>query len=167
MSTSRPIGTVGTSKNEWATPQPLFDALDAEFHFTLDPCATAENAKCEKYYTKEQDGLKQSWAGETVWLNPPFGGQTEKWMRKAQHASAWLDATVVCLVRAGTDTAWWHDVALLADGIRFIKGKVEYVHADGRCARAAFPSVVLVYHALKLPLYKPRRQVVSSWEVPS
>lgn len=52
------------SKNqEWGTPQKLFDELDKHFHFTLDPCATAENAKCKKYFTKEQDGLLQMWGG--------------------------------------------------------------------------------------------------------
>lgn len=48
---------------EWATPQAFFDALDAEFHFTLDPCSTHENAKCAKHYTKAEDGLTKSWGG--------------------------------------------------------------------------------------------------------
>lgn len=48
---------------EWATPQSFFDALNREFHFTLDPCSTHENAKCEKHYTKEDDGLSKNWGG--------------------------------------------------------------------------------------------------------
>ena len=60
---------------EWETPQDLFDKLNSEFRFTLDPCATAENAKCRKYYTKGQDGLLQDWTGETVYCNPPYGRQ--------------------------------------------------------------------------------------------
>lgn len=56
-----------SSKSEdWATPKALFDELNKEFQFTLDPCATPENAKCKLFFTKEQDGLKQSWNGETV-----------------------------------------------------------------------------------------------------
>lgn len=51
------------SSCEWATPPEFFKALDAEFHFTLDVCATAENAKCRNYFTEEQDGLAQSWGG--------------------------------------------------------------------------------------------------------
>lgn len=47
----------------WATPQDFFDKLNEEFHFTLDPCATKETAKCERYFTKEQDGLRQPWGG--------------------------------------------------------------------------------------------------------
>ena len=72
-----------SATEEWATPQSLFDALDDEFHFTLDPCATAENAKCVKYYTKAQDGLAQDWTGETVFCNPPYGRKIEPWIRKA------------------------------------------------------------------------------------
>lgn len=53
-----------SSVNEvWATPQHLFDDLNAEFNFTLDPCALPDNAKCAKYYTPEDDGLAQDWGG--------------------------------------------------------------------------------------------------------
>ncbi len=47
----------------WATPQDFFDSLDAEFNFTLDPCANDENHKCEKYFTEAEDGLAQDWGG--------------------------------------------------------------------------------------------------------
>jgi site-specific DNA-methyltransferase (adenine-specific) len=67
---------------EWETPQAFFDALDAEFHFTLDPCSTDENAKCAKHYTKAQDGLAQDWTGETVYCNPPYGREMPKWIQK-------------------------------------------------------------------------------------
>lgn len=65
-------GLLTSNSAEWETPQDLFDALDTEFHFTLDPCSTDANAKCAKHYTKEQDGLKQDWTGETVFCNPPM-----------------------------------------------------------------------------------------------
>ena len=57
-----------TGKVEWSTPQDFYDNLNSEFHFTLDPCATDENHKCKKYYTKESNGLLQDWSGETVFL---------------------------------------------------------------------------------------------------
>ncbi len=66
-----------TGKDDWGTPQDLFDALNKEFGFTLDPCADDNNHKCAKYYTKEQDGLAQSWAGETVFCNPPYSRKTK------------------------------------------------------------------------------------------
>lgn len=67
---------------EWETPQDFFDRLNEEFHFTLDPCCTDENAKCEKHYTKEQDGLSQDWTGEIVYCNPPYGREMQKWIQK-------------------------------------------------------------------------------------
>jgi site-specific DNA-methyltransferase (adenine-specific) len=69
--------------NEWATPQDFFNELDKEFNFTLDPCATKENAKCQKFYTFEDDGLKQSWDGERTFCNPPYGREIGKWVKKA------------------------------------------------------------------------------------
>ena len=52
-----------SNKDDWATPQDFYDKLNAEFHFTLDPCANDTNHKCDTYYTKEQDGLGQNWGG--------------------------------------------------------------------------------------------------------
>lgn len=57
-----------SNTNEWATPQEFFNALDAEFHFNLDPCATQENAKCERFYTIEDDGLTKDWGGGKSFL---------------------------------------------------------------------------------------------------
>ena len=71
---------------EWSTPQYLFDALDAEFHFDLDVCATHDNTKCEKYYTKEEDGLARDWSGFRCWMNPPYGREIGKWIKKASES---------------------------------------------------------------------------------
>ena len=69
--------------DQWATPNDFFDKLNEEFHFTLDPCADEFNHKCEKYYTKEDDGLKQSWNNERVFCNPPYGREIGKWVEKS------------------------------------------------------------------------------------
>lgn len=53
-----------SKSNEWTTPQELFDKLNEEFNFNLDPCSTDENHKCDRYFTKKQDGLKQDWGGK-------------------------------------------------------------------------------------------------------
>ena len=102
-------GLMSSKTDLWATPQDFFDALDAEFGFTLDVCATADNAKCPRYFTADDDGLSQEWAG-VCWMNPPYGREIGQWMSKAVDAST-NGATVVCLVPARTDTAWWHDSA--------------------------------------------------------
>jgi len=110
-----------SASDNWATPQDLFDRLDAVHGFTLDVCASADNAKCARFYTKEQDGLAQEWTG-TCWMNPPYGREIGRWMSKAVQ-SARSGAIVVCLVPARTDTAWWHDYAVQGE-IEFIRGRV-------------------------------------------
>lgn len=129
---------------EWETPQELFDRLDAIWHFDLDVCATAENAKCEEYYTKEQDGLAQKWRG-TCWMNPPYGREIGRWMEKAYDASR-AGATVVCLVPARTDTAWWHDYAMRGD-VEFLRGRLKF----GGCKNSApFPSAVVIFEGVRI-----------------
>ena len=76
-----------SKSNEWATPKDLFEKLNKEFNFTLDPCATKENAKCDKYYTIEDDGLIQDWSKDVVFMNPPYGRQIKHWIRKAYEES--------------------------------------------------------------------------------
>ena len=66
----------------WSTPSDFFDKLNDEFHFTLDPCSTHENAKCYKHFTKEENGLLQDWGNEVVFCNPPYGRQIKDWVKK-------------------------------------------------------------------------------------
>lgn len=74
-----------TSNNAcWGTPQELFRALDGEFHFGLDAAATADNAKCSRFFSPEEDGLTQSWdVGAGVFCNPPYGREIWRWVQKA------------------------------------------------------------------------------------
>lgn len=129
-----------SASDNWATPQYFFDALDAEFKFTLDACADAENHKCARYFSAADDGLSQQWAPATVWLNPPYGRAIGRWVQKA--FDEWTaGATVVCLVPARTDTRWWHDYAMSAQ-IRFVRGRLKF----GGCAsNAPFPNAVLIF----------------------
>ena len=129
-----------SERQDWATPQALFDALNAEFQFTLDPCALPHNAKCAKFYTPENDGLAQDWSGERVFMNPPYGQAIKHWMRKAYESSKG-GALVVCLVPARTDTRWWHDYAIHGEQ-RFIKGRVKF---GGGKQSAPFPSAIVVF----------------------
>jgi len=125
-----------------ATPQEFFDKLNAEFHFTLDVCATSENAKCQTYYTKQDDGLAQTWRGN-VWMNPPYGREIGRWMEKANEAAK-EGATVVCLVPARTDTKWWHECAIQHE-VRFIRGRLKFGDAKNS---APFPSAVIVMRSM-------------------
>ena len=129
---------------EWATPQDFYDKLNAEFHFTLDPCATPENAKCEKFYTKEQDGLAQDWTGETVFCNPPYGREISLWCEKCYNHSL-NGGVAVMLVHARTDTCWFNDWVYGKAELRFIKGRLRFSGKD----RAPFPSLVAIYRGKK------------------
>ena len=129
-----------SDRMDWATPPDFYAALDAEFGFTLDVCATPENAKHPVYFTPTEDGLAQDWGGHVCWMNPPYGRQIGKWMAKAYTASQ-RGATVVCLVPSRTDTRWWHDYAARGE-VRFVRGRLRFVGAP---APAPFPSAVIVF----------------------
>lgn len=127
----------------WETPQSFYDELNKEFQFTLDPCATPENAKCEMFYTKEMDGLTMNWEGNSVFCNPPYGKEIGKWVKKAYEESKKNDTTVVMLIPARTDTAYFHDyIYHKAKEIRFLRGRLKF----GQSKNAApFPSMVVVF----------------------
>lgn len=123
---------------EWATPEHIFRQLDEEFHFTLDPCSTHENAKCAKHYTVEDDGLKQDWTGETVFCNPPYGREMPKWIEKC----ATEDATCVMLIPSRTDTNAFHQWIYGKAEIRFVKGRLKFGNAKHN---APFASMIVIF----------------------
>ncbi len=123
----------------WATPQDFFDKQNAIYNFTLDVCATDDNAKCKKYFTKNDNGLNKEWHG-VCWMNPPYGREIKQWMHKAYKESL-KGVTVVCLVPARTDTVWWHDYAMKGN-IEFIKGRLKFGNAKNS---APFPSALVVF----------------------
>lgn len=132
-----------SATDEWATPKDFFDTLNEEFDFTLDPCATTDNAKCDKFYTKEQDGLKQDWSGERVFCNPPYGKVIGDWVKKCSEEAKKPNTTVVALIPARTDTRYFHEyIYHKAREVRFVKGRLKF----GGCKNSApFPSMVVVF----------------------
>ncbi len=136
------IALYSSRTDEWPTPQEFYNALDGEFHFTLDPCASISNAKCTRYFTKKENGLIQKWGRHRVFCNPPYGRTMAQWARKCLEASE-RGATVVLLAHARTDTRWFQDwVYGKASEIRFVRGRLKF--GDGRQS-APFPSLVAVY----------------------
>lgn len=132
-----------SNSNEWATPQEFFDELDKEFHFTLDPCATKDNAKRKKFYTIEENGLLQDWGGEIVFCNPPYGRDIAKWVEKAYYESRKSNTTVVMLIPARTDTKYWHEwIFPHASDIGFVQGRIKFGDSHNS---APFPSAVVVF----------------------
>lgn len=137
-------GLFTSNTDLWATPQDFFDELNKEFCFTLDPCATKENAKCKRFFTKEMGihgGLGQSWDNEIVFVNPPYGREISKWIKKASEANG---GVVVMLIPARTDTRYFHEYIYQKENveIRFLKGRLKF---GGSKNSAPFPSMVVIF----------------------
>ena len=126
----------------WSTPNDFFDKLNDEFHFTLDPCSTHENAKCYKHFTEEENGLLQDWGNEVVFCNPPYGRQIKYWVKKAYEESQKDNTNVVILIPARTDTIYFHEYIYHKAEIRFIKGRLKFGNAKNS---APFPSMVVIF----------------------
>lgn len=148
-----------SATDDWPTPKALFDELDDEFGFSLDVCASSTNHKAGTWYGLDhpvkarRDGLDRDWvrdlprAGRAIWMNPPYGRGIGAWMSKARDASD-RGATVVCLVPARTDTAWFHDIVLTPrTEIRFLRGRVKFGDAKHG---APFASLVVVFHPVRV-----------------
>ena len=151
-----------SSKNLcWCTPDDFFQKLDREFNFTLDPAATPRSAKCKKYYTPTENGLKMSWEGDIVFCNPPYGRTIGEWVRKGYLEGQKPGTTVVMLIPSRTDTQYWHNYILndRADEVRFIKGRLKFTDEEGQTADPApFPSAIVIWKtppaASKSTVYK-------------
>lgn len=132
-----------SATNEWSTPQNFYNELNKEFDFTLDPCATAENTKCKKYYTIDNNGLQQNWQGEIVFCNPPYGRVIKDWVKKCYEESLKENTTIIMLIPARTDTTYFHDYIYNKAEIRFIRGRLKF--GDSKNS-APFPSMVVVFN---------------------
>lgn len=132
-----------SNRDDWSTPLDFFSKLNEEFHFTLDPCADDFNHKCDKYYTKEQDGLKQDWSGENVFCNPPYGRDVPKWVQKCfQEVYFGKCNCAVMLLHARTDTRWFHDYVYHKSEVRFVRGRLKF---GDQKQPAPFPSMIVIF----------------------
>ena len=135
-----------SSKNvNWSTPQTLFEDFDKIFKFGLDACASKENNKCLKYFTKEENSLNQSWNfnNSNVWCNPPYGREIKSWIKKAYEESL-SGITVVMLVPARTDTSWWHDYCMKGH-IKFLRRRLKFSNNKNN---APFPSAIIIFYGI-------------------
>lgn len=139
-----------SASEEWGTPQDLFDELNSMYNFTLDPSASDYNHKCEKYFTKDDDGLSKSWSGETVFCNPPYGRHIGDWVKKAYDESI-KGTKIVMLIPARTDTRWFHDYIYKKNNVRveFIRGRLKFVdclNREKKANSATFPSMLVFFN---------------------
>lgn len=157
----KPAWYQSSESDDWWTPQWLFDLLDAEIGFETDVCASDANHKCDRYFTRAQDGLAQEWTGR-CWMNPPYGrsGGTSiyQWIEKAYWA-AMQGATVACCIPARTDTTWWWDFCIHGE-VRFLKGRIRFSNSDNS---APFPSAIVIFW----PFVPTNKAQVMWWPVNS
>ena len=118
-----------SASEHWATPKHVYEALDAEFCFTLDPCPLHGSG-----------GLSQEcvWAGQRVYCNPPYGRGMDAWLRRGLEADL-----AVFLIPARTDTRWFHEIVMPnAKEIRFLRGRLKFGDAKNS---APFPSMLVIF----------------------
>lgn len=147
-----------TRRDDWATPWYFFKILDAIFHFTLDPCASDENHKCDNYFTKEQNGLMQNWYGfndleeKTVFVNPPYNAKLA-WILKAIEQLQAAEKnnfplTIVFLFPDSTDLPVFHDNIFhskYTDQIWFTEGRINFIDpVKGRNSNQTGSMVVIM-----------------------
>jgi len=121
---------------DWKTPKAVYQVLDAEFRFNYDPCPFG--ADRDPYF---KDGLSDKEWGGISFVNPPYGRELPKWIKKG--FEEWKKGkTVVFLIPSRTDTRLWHDYCMQADEIRFIKGRLKF---DDQKNSAPFPSAIVIF----------------------
>lgn len=135
-----------SNSDEWETPQNIYDILDAEFNFNLDPCATKYNHKCKTFYTINENGLDQKWAGYRVFCNPPYSN-ISAWVEKAFRETRNDNTLVVLLIPSRTDTRYFHDYIYQRAEIRFIKGRLKFNDSKNS---APFPSMIVIFRGAKI-----------------
>ena len=145
--------------NEWETPQELFNKLNNEFHFTLDPCCQEYNHKCSKYFTANDDGLSKDWSNEIVFVNPPYGNDIGKWVKKCYEENLNNNTLIVTLIPSRTDTKWFHNYIYNNNKveIRFLKGRLKFIsrllpswnpEGNFKLQSAPFPSMIIIFKKL-------------------
>jgi len=138
--------------NCWCTPRDFYNKLNEEFNFNLDPACMPKSALCDKYFTPEEDGLKQSWQGYNVFVNPPYGREIKNWVKKAHDEWKKGNCNIVMLIPARTDTLYFHNYIYNIANIRFIRGRLKFIdldfkgkEEDRKMSPAPFPSMLVIW----------------------
>lgn len=147
-------GRYNGNGRHWETPPEIFDPLNREFDFTLDPCATAATAKCATFFTEADNGLDRDWSGHRVFMNPPYGREIYAWTRKAR-GEAGRGALVVGLLPASTDLRWWHEDVIGYAEVRYVRGRVRFLTGGPYRASGFFASVIVIWKPPNPPPPRP------------
>lgn len=136
-----------SNKEDWETPQDFYDRLNAKYHFEWDLAASDDNAKCDNYFTRDDNSLEQDWEGLSgnLFLNPPYGRELKLWVKKAATTGLKDKQNLVMLIPSRTDTSYWHDYIFNHAEIKFLRGRLKF-QVDGVSGDSApFPSAVVIY----------------------
>lgn len=138
-----------SNNDDWETPNTLFNSIDRQYHFVADLAASPKNAKCKQFFAKSDNALLQDWSqySGSKWLNPPYGRQIGKWVKKAYESSKENSDPIVMLLPARTDTRYWHDYIFGKASVEFIKGRIKFEHDGASIGTAPFPSAIIVYNS--------------------
>jgi phage N-6-adenine-methyltransferase len=140
---------VDKGREDWETPPWLFELLHRELSFDIDAAAAEHNALLPRFWTAREDGLRQSWRGLRVFVNPPYGMKTGVWVEKAFRETRGGGCPLAALViPANTETFWWHDFAMVgAAEIRFIRRRIHFLLGGRRVpnSRPVFSSAVVIF----------------------
>jgi phage N-6-adenine-methyltransferase len=131
------------NKDLWETPPHIFNPLNSMFQFTLDPCCTEETAKCPVFFTPKEDGLKQSWAGHTVFANPPYSrGNIDLWVMKFCFEA--MCSKVIALLPVSTSSDWFQKY-ILGNTIYWVDKRIRFVNAP---YTAPFSSMIVHFNGI-------------------
>ena len=141
-----------SGKDDWETPDDLFNDLDAIYRFTIDAAANQRNHKVDRWYGpggEVEDALSVMWPRDegNIWLNPPYSrGLQAQFVKKAydavRPAFSPKSARVVCLLPARTDTRLFHEIIFPYGEITFLRGRLKF---KGAPSSAPFPSMIVVF----------------------
>ena len=134
-------------RQTWRTPDTLFDGLHSEFNFTLDAAANAWDSKCDKYISPDEDSLITPWGhGQIIWCNPPFA-QVMPWMKKALVEQTNRN-DIVFLLKAATDTRWFHQYVIPYAEWWLFDGRVHFEPPPGiKASTPSFGAMLVRYAA--------------------
>lgn len=129
----------------WGTPPALYLPLHQEFDFTIDAAASDDNTQCDRFFDRETDALAQSFIGERVFCNPPYGRGLNRWVSRALDSSRDEGALWVMVLPARTGNQWFHRYVLGYSEIRFLRGRLNFQLGGANRKEAPFDSMVVVY----------------------
>lgn len=163
MSAPGPIRSSATTKDNWSTPQYIFDFWNRRYHFSLDAAADASNAKCYAFLDEEYDSLTNSWGvAQKVWINPPFGNLLQ-WVNACIREWHENDNTILALLPNNTDTKWFRAAFNTAARVTFLEGRISFIDPVTNKAISGNPggSVFVAWHPAPYRLASPEIEVIS------